>query len=299
MTTQQAIVDLLTWSPWQPLRDSWLAGRLPDMPGLYRIRRVGCDELDYIGQTGSGRTSLRQRAGMLRGVYGDMMPYRDPHTAGPALWALRHAEGVDFEISFVPVAGTTPWRSGLKCVAIGVYRQEHGQSPAVNWGRMPAGYRMSSGNNSRLVAAGKRIRGGPTNVEDASHLPGIAPSGSLGGYPESVVWCGHTWSSWMPLNSTLTAIPSGANGLYRVRQPNIPGLLVYIGQGQVRAGLSAREQKARDPWYAQAALFAGPIECSWVLNDSWYPHQHLELENDLIAGHILATGAIPPSQFLG
>src|ERR1043166_8492915 len=29
--------------------------------------------------------TLRARLGMLRGIYGPVMPYRDPHTAGPAL----------------------------------------------------------------------------------------------------------------------------------------------------------------------------------------------------------------------
>jgi hypothetical protein len=57
-------------------------------PGLYRIRRRGREDLDYLGQTG---LTLRQRVVMLRGVFGDVMPYRDPHTAGPGLWALRQA----------------------------------------------------------------------------------------------------------------------------------------------------------------------------------------------------------------
>src|SRR5690242_51447 len=163
----------LAWSTWQLLYESWLSGRLPDRPGLYRIRRTGRSDLDYIGQTGMGNMTLRQRAGMLRGVFAEEMPYRDPHTAGPALWALRYAitknednntnDWSTFEISVVPVEGDTPWRKGLECVAIGLYRQEHGCSPTVNWGRMPLGYRMSSGNNARLVAAGKRQRGRPTD----------------------------------------------------------------------------------------------------------------------------------------
>jgi hypothetical protein len=65
------------------------------LPGLYRVRRTGREELDYISQTGM---SLRKRLGMLRrGVLGEQMPYRDPHTAGPVLWALRELGG-EFEV---------------------------------------------------------------------------------------------------------------------------------------------------------------------------------------------------------
>jgi hypothetical protein len=62
--------------------------------------------------------SLRKRLGMLRGVYGELMPYRDPHTAGPALWALCHQTGEAIEVSVVPVEGTTPWRKALVTLAI-------------------------------------------------------------------------------------------------------------------------------------------------------------------------------------
>jgi hypothetical protein len=41
-----------------------------------------------------------------------------------------------------------------------LYRLEAGRSPTANFGRMPAGYRMSTGNNARLVASGRRVRGG-------------------------------------------------------------------------------------------------------------------------------------------
>jgi hypothetical protein len=30
-------------------------------------------------------------------------------------------------------------------------------------------------------------------------------------------------------------------------------------------------------------VFAGPLECSYVLDDAWHAHQRLEFENDLIA----------------
>jgi hypothetical protein len=113
----------IAWSAWLPLWESWLGQQLPSVPGLYRIRRLGRDDLDYIGQTGAGSMTLKKRIGMLRGVYADVMPYRDPHTAGPALWALRQKTGCDFEVSVAEIVGDTPHRKGLEAVAISIYRQ--------------------------------------------------------------------------------------------------------------------------------------------------------------------------------
>ena len=110
--------DLLRWGGWRPLATASRDPEIPHRPGLYRIRRMGRDDVDYIGQTGMGTMTLRKRLGMLRGVYGKLMPYRDPHTAGPALWALYHQTGVDFEVPAVPVEGSTPWRKGLEALAI-------------------------------------------------------------------------------------------------------------------------------------------------------------------------------------
>jgi hypothetical protein len=86
---------------------------------------MGRDDLDYIGQTGMGTMTLRKRIGMLHGGYSQLMPYRDPHTVGPAFWALHHQSGVDFEVSAVPVEGSPPWRTGPEALAIAPCRQEH------------------------------------------------------------------------------------------------------------------------------------------------------------------------------
>ena len=78
----------IAWSDPVPLQGAIRGAAVPALPGLYRIRRVGLPHWDYVGQTGVGRMNLRRRMAMLRGIYADQMPYRDPHTAGPGLWAL-------------------------------------------------------------------------------------------------------------------------------------------------------------------------------------------------------------------
>jgi hypothetical protein len=139
--------DLLRWGAWRPLGATSRDPKIPHLPGLYCIRRIGREDVDYISQTGMGTMTLRKRLGMLRGVYGELMPYPNPHTAGPGLWALYQQAGEDFEVSVVPVEGSTPWRKGLEALAIALYRQESGRSPTVEFGRMPAGYRASSSYN--------------------------------------------------------------------------------------------------------------------------------------------------------
>jgi hypothetical protein len=199
------------WTGWVDLETALIGSVLPSGAGLYRIRRVGDEGLDYIGQTGVG---ISARVRMLLGITREVMPYRDPHTAGPALWALLHSTRCAFEVSGLPIAGDATWRKGLEAVAIGLYRQEAGRSPTVNFGRMPAGFRMSSGNNAKLVAAGKRFRGGIASEPDASHLPGLSPLDGLGGDPHGFNWCGHDWSEWSALAEypSRRALASTASG---------------------------------------------------------------------------------------
>ncbi len=293
------LTDLLRWGAWRPLKSASRDLEIPHAAGLYRIRRVGRNELDYISQTGMGTMTLRKRLGMLRGVYGELMPYRDPHTAGPALWALYHQTGEDFEVSVVPVEGSTPWRKGLEALATALYRHEHGRSPTVEFGRMPAGYRASSSYNRRLLAAGRVFRGSPSEESDASHAPGVPPLGPLTGDPHGVNWGGHHWTPWIPLMEVAAHRHQGS-GLYRIRGGG-HGALLYVGQGLIASRLLAHLAKTRVFGHTQGQLFAAaaPLACSWVVNDAWLSHQRLELENDLIASHLLVTGAIPLAQFQG
>jgi hypothetical protein len=284
----------LSWSTWLPLQGANKNLSIPPLPGLYRIRRVGFDGLDYVGQTGMGGMNLRKRLAMLSGVYGLEMPYRDPHTAAPALWALRQKIGCHYEVSVCPVEGDTPWRKGLECVVIAQYRQEQRCSPTLNFGRMPSGYFMSSGNNRKLVAAGKRLRGGLSEEVLESHIPGIAPPGTLDGSVTALDWYGLDWSQWVPMKNAVIA-----QGLYRIRRVG-SDLLTYIGEGAIKGRLLAHLVKGADDGHRQREMFSEPgtLECSWVAGN-WRKHQRLELENDLIAGHVLVTGKITGAQFLG
>jgi hypothetical protein len=222
--------------------------------------------------------TLKKRMGMLRGIYGEVMPYRDPHTAGPALWALHQLSGCDFEVSVAEVVGETPWRKGLEAVAISEYRQQRGASPTVNFGRMPRGYRMSSANNTKKAKAGQVFRGGPCVEVLDCHQLSIAPLGPLDGELSRADWCGHRWSPWVQLGEVGLQAPAGASGLYRVRVPGASELL-YIGQGAIAKRLRAHRRKIGVVDERQGPIFGATevLEVSWVVDDRWLPHQRLEL----------------------
>jgi hypothetical protein len=293
LASVEASPVLECWSGWVPLDGAGDDRQVPALPGLYRIRRTsGAPGLDYIGQTGR---QLRGRLGQLTGVYRTQMPYRDPHTAAPALWALRHRDGCEFEVSVVEVQGLPPWRKALEATAITLYRLGAGRSPTVNFGRMPTGYRMSSGNNARLVASGRRARGGLD-----LGVPAMAASAPVAGRPgldpQSADWMNWAWKPWT--SASVACRVAKCTGLYRIRSNEAAGL-IYVGLGRVAARLRSHLAKARKPGHRQAEYFSGELAASWVELPGMPTLNLLEHENDLIAAHVLAKGYAPAAQFLG
>jgi len=279
MHTILALCTETAWESFRALEGSWLGQALPACAGLYRIRLVeaGQSRVAYIGQSGN----LKERIGALRAIYRQFMPYRAPHTAAPALWAWRQLlPESHFEVSVAPFP-TVPrvMRLGLECLAIALHRQQTGQSPLANFGRMPAGYRASSGNDGRLVTRGKRFRGGPTAEIQENHRPGIPPVGPLMGGAHSRYWCCHVWTPWVELSRLR---PVGQEGLYRLRAPGCEPLIL-LGQGKLGERLQEHRHRAG-------------LQCSWVSGE-WLPHQRLELLTDLIGAHVLTTETLPLLQF--
>jgi hypothetical protein len=63
--------------------------------------------------------AARCAAGGIRVDHGEVMPFRDPHTAAPALWALLQRQACDFEVSVIALPAVDDrWRRGLEVVAI-------------------------------------------------------------------------------------------------------------------------------------------------------------------------------------
>ena len=278
------------WSNWHPLEGASRNHAIPNAAGLYRIRRTEHISLEYLGQTGD---SLRRRSGHLQDVFGDVMPYADPHTAAPGLWALRQDLNCDYEISIAEFNGDTAYRKGQECLEISHHRFEHHLSPTMNFGRMPEGWIKSSGNNHRLVTAGKRFRG----RRDASEarIPDATAPFDLYGDPMSNDWMGLPWEE---LSADQTQ--SKKAGLYRALHPNSE-TLTYVGQSSasITARVSAHTAKATKPGHRQHSFFDESIIWQWASLNELKRTQLLEVENDLIASHMLAHDRPPDAQFLG
>lgn len=281
--------SLIQWSDWHALQGSSRNAAVPASPGLYRARIAGTGEVIYIGQTGR---SLRERLGMLSTCFREEMPYRDPHTAAPTLWALRHRDGVDFEVSTAVIEASKVERLALEAVAITAHRVEHGRSPLANFGGGVAGYRLSSANNAALVASGRRFRGGIDPLVPASQS--IPVPGPLDIEVTATDWIDLRWSPWSPITA---ATEVSDVGLYRLRRLGEPDL-VYVGQGRIGGRIRTHIAKRSQPDHRQAPHLAGELEASWVALDV-AKRCLLEVENDAIASHRLMRGFAPSAQFIG
>jgi hypothetical protein len=183
----------------------------------------------------------------------------------------------------------------LEATAITLYRIQAGKSPAANFGRMPAGYRISTGNNAHLVARGQRARSGrdpgaPVAVGSA------CVAGKLDADPCAADWMSWAWTPWLPI-ARARRKAAGA-GLYRIRSGSTAGL-AYIGQGNITSRLRSHQAKGRRPSDRQSIQFSGDLGASWVSLPEQAIVNLLEHENDLISAHVLATGLAPSAQFLG
>jgi hypothetical protein len=142
----------LPWTNWVRFSGEDF-GALPDTAGFYRVRPVDKKGLMYIGQTGR---SLRDRLRTLaRETHREKMPFNDPHTAAPNLWAWRVSDSMEYECSAAPTTASSRNRLAQECYLIWQYRLSAGESPRCNLGRFHPGYTKSKGRSTGV--RGKKL----------------------------------------------------------------------------------------------------------------------------------------------
>lgn len=269
------------WSPWTELDPNTLSSA-PDLPGLYRVRHQHREGLCYVGESGDIQRRTRTLA---RRVHDTEMPYRDPHTAAPCLWAIRDANDPGFEISFATpeTAVDGQHRKALEAALIASYRLETGESPPANFGRIVPGYQQSSYRNGG-------VRGGVLDEgeSEANTEPGHPPE-SWDNFKTVTDrdWMGNNWSEPYRLADRLDADPPDV-GLYRIWYEGDTPPLAYIGES---SNISRRLYK-HETTYGEDALFAYASR-----PDLDAPHKREEAECDLIGAHYIAHRDPPRSQF--
>jgi len=271
------------WSDWTSLSpDNDRLSNVPTSAGLYRVRHRRKDGLEYIGETGRLRGRVRA---LTRESHREEMPFRDPHTAAPCLWAVRDNAGDGLEISVTTPdrAENSQHRKGLEAALIALYRREAGESPTANFGRIIPGYRQSSYRSDS-------IRGGPLE-------PGESESNTEPGV-RSLPWentADMTTQNWMELNwsepfrlrDRLDVSPPDT-GLYRLWREGEAPPLAYIGES---SNLPSR-------LYNHENAFGGDAFASYAARpDLDAQHKRLEIETELIGAHYIAHDQPPTEQF--
>jgi hypothetical protein len=111
---------------------------------------------------------------------------------------------------------------------------------------------------------------------------------------------GLDWSGWVAVDRVLDDLSGDEVGLYLLRRRGADELL-YVGEGRIRDRVTAHLAKGKKPEHPQAFAFADPagVEASFIPRDDLLKHQLLEVENDLIAAHVIRVGVGPVAQFLG
>lgn len=264
----------LEWTPWKSLRrEAGTITNLSTKPGLYRVRHDEIGGLVYIGETGRGiRERVRSLAG---GIFEGEMPYRDPHTASPCLWAIVDRYGPDLEVSVTTpaVAQDKQERKAMEDALIALHRHEEGESPTANFARMIPGYKQSSYRADGVV-------GGPlTDGESEPHVEdGIGPlPWEDPDEPTSATWMGLDWSTPEPLSEAY-GLPDHA-GVYRIWHSDDSPPLEYIGE---TANLKSRlysHRRSRDQELVYSYVARLKLEAK---------HKREEAETDLLGAHWFA-----------
>jgi len=268
----------LIWTDWIELKSrSKERAIIPREQGVYRVRAEGYDGLIYVGQT----NELKRRTGALaRHTDKIEMPWNDPHTAAPNLWAWKDDKNWKYEVSIATTKLSRQNRMALECLLLWSYRLEKGESTLCNHGRFHPDYIKSSDKsaNRRGRKLGKK--------EDRNSSWG--PS-----YPPLTPWKSYLSENWMKLAwnefqliSEQQDVPS-KSGIYKIINTKTQELQ-YIGESK---NLNNRlfNHKQRFP----------RAQFSYIETTSSIPkYQRLEIENDLIGHYYEQNRLAPRNQFL-
>jgi hypothetical protein len=212
------------------------------------------------------------------------MPWNDPHTAAPSLWAWQNAEGFSFECSAAPFDTSQGVRRGMESFLLYRYRQERGESTLCNFGRFHPKYRKST-NRKENIRGGMLDETNKDNPVGGSSIPPLPIMGT----PQDQIWMGLSWSGKKPLDGrTIGTIPPSA-GLYILFEEGNEDL-IYIGQSKNCAKrLISHTMRFQD---LTDILFS-----YYIAEKPLLQHNLKELENDLIGNYFEVYRKAPKYQF--
>ena len=272
----------LGWTGWIPLHD--LGSKRDQVmrgAGVYRIRVQGTGRLAYIGQ--SGRVRERVLYDLAPSVLGDSMPWNDPHTVAPALWAYRVEDGFGFDVSVAPGPEDKQQRNGLEDCLLWCYRVETGTSTLCNYGRFHP--RFSRPSNKQEGTAMQRLPEGEANPDSGPSTDPLPHHGE----PFEPDWMTLDWTEPAALDASSASGLPGAPGVYKILGASRERVL-YIGE---TTDLRRRIRRhARRDWGETS-----PLISTCALSGDHPAYQRRELETDLLGGYYYLAGEPPACQY--
>jgi len=272
----------IPWTNWIPFESPDIQ-TLPTGPGVYRIKASGLDEIFYIGQT--GRNLQERLLALIHNTLDDptQMPYNDPHTAAPSLWAWRDAEGYRYECSVAPIPGeiTTEKREAFECSLLWRYRLQFGASTRCNHGRFHPHYIKSK--NMRDRFRGGRLIEGEINLAWGPSYPALPAHGQ----PKDNDWMKLSWSEPLPFHRQATFHAPSMPGICKLL--DVKGRLLNVDFDQDISTLLIKLN--RIAWKSAPRFFS---ITTFIPNIPSY--QLREMKNDLIAGYYDLTRQPPVEQ---
>jgi len=265
----------LSWSKWIPLKSELTTYQqyISNKPGIYRVRSNSFSGLIYIGQTGR---NLRERTRALaKHVYNsfDNPPWNDPHTAAPTLWAFRHEEQFDYEVSVaIKEDCNVAMRQSHEDYLLYLHRVEYGYSTLANHGRRhPLWTKPSNKSKNRRMT--------PEPVKRL--YPSISKPG-LNDEFRSTKWLGLVWSEPCAIKDIQ---PPNDSGVYKIFNDD---QMLYCGE--------STNLKTRMTTHKRNEKFHG-AKASFTVMKKALVHQLKEREVDLIGAYYELHGTHASYQY--
>jgi len=292
--TVPIIHPVINWSEWTPLFPTGDLDVIPQEPGIYLVSHASLSGVQYVGHS---RTDLRDRIRRMGySIDSDEMPYRDPHTAAPCLWAIAEEYDVDYRVCWASIdrigddeeqSSLTSTRTigelatvnelvGLKAAYIAGYRFVSRQSPTANFGYMIPGYEQSGPRSSGR-------RGG--KLEHEAVEPGMREE-TLSTWEEwddvtSDSWMGFDWETY-DLSDFEDPYPD-AEGVFRIWQKGTNSL------AQVGATTNIRNQVLDAEIHDDGTMVSFDQRAIGDVSD------RQAIATDLVGAHYLAKDIVPTS----
>jgi len=250
----------LDWSNWTRLHcDNPDLSDLPTTSGLYRVKHVDREGLEYVGQTGR---KLRERVRALANqTHKDEQPGNAPHTAAPHLWKLKEeiGEGLQVSVANPNVVRSEIDRYGLEYLLVALHIQSTGTAPTVNLDREHVLKSLEERASMHTML----------NQVDYSKQGNVLNQG----------WLGLDWSQPDRLGNRLGAEPGTA--VYRIWFENQSPPLAYVGQAK---NIKQRLYKHEKKFGKQSMFSIARVEDSRKVVEALLIGKHYQIENTLPKG---------------